>query len=1284
MRAYPFYGALRRSFIANRLLLASVLTLSFGSSAFSQEKVDVNYLTGATDVTIPIYTVVRGDISLPVSLQYIGSGVHVNDMDGTVGVGWQLNTGSGMITRQLKDLPDDSLTYGYMNSSVVTAIQGFSIANDNNPATCTDEATDLTYITNNFPARLDREPDIFTVAAPGLNVNLVFNKATGKFVPEPYQDLQISYTIAASNYGRGVANRINQFTIVNDKGVKYIFDGWPTTTLSATDLSADNAFQRVFNTYVTGTSYISTWYLYEMDDTHGNKVTFEWDPGDFPSNLPVSKPDTLIMGNTNTSGLTYNKVKQYTKVNTTTNGEELLYLIIWSGSTTEYVGFQYTNNSYGNHILSSVTLPGGVTYSLTYKQLKATTAKRDYLVSFGIQDCDAKPYQFTYTGENLSGTADALPDSGAIQQDYWGYYNNVSGSDGLVPAVYVFPDNASYPNLERYRLNPIPGYTGTYYQLQGTNRSVGASYIADGSLASMTNPTGGTTTFTYEPNDYWDVPAATTYQGGGIRIKQITYDDGTGSGRNIVKSYSYIDPATSATSGKPISLPQFAFAAPDTLPVSSSYYWNVGTVRKKENISDENTSILYSKVTETVTGAGKTLYEFYTPATYWDRTASPAQTTLAADWQPTVSYVAAPTSGSSCPIGAAKGSVYNYPFSPNTNYDFEQGLPKTTTTYDASGNQLDKIIYTYTRANAAAAVIPGIRIDGDGSNTYYGKYNLYAATSELIGSETHTVNDRVNGSVNTSSTQQSTVLYTYGTKHKKPIKKETDNTDGTTDYVYYQYALDYDTTRCSDTVSTAIKTLQANFDNENIEQWASIKRGGVENITEAQISLYGLFSPGGVNIAHHKYAFSPSGLSGFASSSINTTTGLFNYYSTGYTKGANYNSYSDISLPVTVNDGDFNTITNLYQIGRANNIATFTNTSEKEVLYTGFESPGVSNGAEFTVVSSPGVTVGGRSGKNSMTLPTASSFKNAVTIHPGAQNYYFSVWVNNPSASTTFSITLNNATVATLPLTAATGWKYFRVKVPTSSYAGTTDTLAVKASTSVQVDDLLFYPETSDVTTRAYMDTTWLKTSETDANGISRYYNYDTRLRLYTVTDQDGSIILKKNYLDLNGQPATSSSVITTSTNLYPDATITYTAPTNVSCYSGLFYSWNFGDGTTATSPSATANATTHAYEAAGTYTVTLTITGDYISPITVTKSVTIAPSTITVTVCQSGVYYWNSSGTVTTVTCSGHPTSTTTSYFWIQSTSPTATYTYQWQILYQDISNPVWTNISGATGSSY
>ncbi|HEY9168626.1 MAG TPA: hypothetical protein VIN72_03985 [Lutibacter sp.] len=54
----------------------------------------MNYFTGSSDITIPIFDVQEGDLSVPIYLKYTGgNGIQVEEIASWVGLGWTLNAG---------------------------------------------------------------------------------------------------------------------------------------------------------------------------------------------------------------------------------------------------------------------------------------------------------------------------------------------------------------------------------------------------------------------------------------------------------------------------------------------------------------------------------------------------------------------------------------------------------------------------------------------------------------------------------------------------------------------------------------------------------------------------------------------------------------------------------------------------------------------------------------------------------------------------------------------------------------------------------------------------------------------------------------------------------------------------------------------------------------------------------------------------------------------------------------------------------------------------------------
>lgn len=76
------------------------------SAIFRYLEYPVNHSTGVPEISIPIYTVQSGSLSLPISIDYHAGGRRFSDLTGSVGLGWTLNAG-GIIARTVYGNPDE-------------------------------------------------------------------------------------------------------------------------------------------------------------------------------------------------------------------------------------------------------------------------------------------------------------------------------------------------------------------------------------------------------------------------------------------------------------------------------------------------------------------------------------------------------------------------------------------------------------------------------------------------------------------------------------------------------------------------------------------------------------------------------------------------------------------------------------------------------------------------------------------------------------------------------------------------------------------------------------------------------------------------------------------------------------------------------------------------------------------------------------------------------------------------------------------------------------------------
>ena len=75
-------------------------------------EIPVGLYTGIPNISIPIYEINTGKLSLPISIVYHAGGVKIEDIASWVGLGWALETG-GCITRQVRGIADEGIG-GYL------------------------------------------------------------------------------------------------------------------------------------------------------------------------------------------------------------------------------------------------------------------------------------------------------------------------------------------------------------------------------------------------------------------------------------------------------------------------------------------------------------------------------------------------------------------------------------------------------------------------------------------------------------------------------------------------------------------------------------------------------------------------------------------------------------------------------------------------------------------------------------------------------------------------------------------------------------------------------------------------------------------------------------------------------------------------------------------------------------------------------------------------------------------------------------------------------------------
>lgn len=418
---------------------------------------DVNLYNGIPNISIPIWTYNGKNISLPILLNYTGGGVRVNDIAPSVGLGWNLSAG-GVVSREVRSLPDDMATLGFLNSGALvypsnTTVAGKNLGND--------------YLMN----EKDSQQDVFNVKLPGGSFSFVMNK-NGDIFKDPvsnYKIEMITGSLVVDAYGN-----ITGWNITDENGILYKFREKEFSQYFSTSDSHDA---------IENKPYVSSWYLSEIvspfqDEeiyfsyitlysdyslpksqsyepgfaetgrwiyltskkistiaTANDTVNFVYDPNGFRQDLAGDKALTSIVVNSGNNSKTFNLDYKYMY------GSQLLD---YSGCSSCTKGLGNNNSEY-RLILKEVTEPG----------------KNPYIFDY-------------YTG---------LPSRDSYSVDHWGFFNGKNNS------TFV-PETSFY-------ITALGGYFLTYGD---ADRKVDSIYTKAGTLHKVTYPTGGNTQYEYENN----------------------------------------------------------------------------------------------------------------------------------------------------------------------------------------------------------------------------------------------------------------------------------------------------------------------------------------------------------------------------------------------------------------------------------------------------------------------------------------------------------------------------------------------------------------------------------------------------------------------------------------------------------------------------------------------------------------------------------------------------------------------------------------------------------------
>lgn len=493
--------------------------------------IPVGNYTGTPDISVPLYKVQEGNLTVDLVCRYHASGIGVSTQASSIGLSWALDAG-GMVGRSVRGNPDDDGWYLYGNTKIIPS---------NKPPGTPGYCDDYQAVANGLD---DTQSDLYFFNFGGQSGKFIFD-ADGK-TPRLIEGKDLKITAADLVSGN---TSFDYFIITTPDGVKYYFGNNTASGLRAVETSQSAAFPpECYGGSTQATSsqhqFISAWYLTRIESVDGKiKIDFDYEQELYSFEelgnarktwAGESCPQQYLFQCCNAgvciavdgySPLATRSLTQIwglaPKSITWSNGKVEFErtdiredVIVFSTLKPKKINKVLIKDSAGNclkkfkfdqdYFVSDIV---GTPFDLyNYKRLRLKK-----IIETNCAETVSNEYKFQYNHPDDNGFTYKLPYKLSYARDHWGYYNGKTGNTGLIPSGYVTCATA--------------------------NREPDAAYVQTGILKKITYPTGGETTFEYEMHDYLD-QLQQLKSAGGLRVKTITSSGGYNS-PNKVTSYEY-------------------------------------------------------------------------------------------------------------------------------------------------------------------------------------------------------------------------------------------------------------------------------------------------------------------------------------------------------------------------------------------------------------------------------------------------------------------------------------------------------------------------------------------------------------------------------------------------------------------------------------------------------------------------------------------------------------------------------------------------------------------------
>ena len=491
-----------------KIILNIILVLGLVNFATAQS---VNLATGAPSVSIPLYTVTSGSLSLPIYLSYNVNGVGVAELPSEVGLSWKLNAG-GSITQVPRgnansvDYVFDIEDYYYYGISGSTAniLQGIA----------------------------DAEPDLYLVDISGVAFKFYYDFQNKKFFTTENSNIKIEFFEATNNFSVGT------FVITDENGIKYFFEELKYT-INNFECGDEYPFPNAHEYYTF------KWLLTKIESLNNSDIInlyYNNKSGDvnseFLSTGKIITKSAMVseeIGNKIFSNWTENRIlktsidsivtKNLTIDFDISNITENIYSSPYPNS--ELTPYNSSVSEFNNNKLDNVLKSLSVINKFDNKVIKTMYFDYEYpnnrILLTKLTEKNTLGEKLGFYGFDYYPGLPELHLNG-IYSDFWGYFNNITDS-----ALYNYSGRFPTDFVLNGMLKKISYPSGNYVE-----------YSYENNEYSMDNDSN------YWKNDDWAVLVNTygvtngivRFYGPGVRVTKVLNSDGT---KSYFTDYTYVN-----------------------------------------------------------------------------------------------------------------------------------------------------------------------------------------------------------------------------------------------------------------------------------------------------------------------------------------------------------------------------------------------------------------------------------------------------------------------------------------------------------------------------------------------------------------------------------------------------------------------------------------------------------------------------------------------------------------------------------------------------------------------